>query len=216
MLFKNTLTKSIVLFVVSLFFIHSLQAQFSPPTRISTPYGSATIPGQYHASNFSFGNGEPINSKHKFFIVLLDDSTIVKKTRITIDFNASKSHIEWKEGKSGNKSTHIIHPNETKKIYRLTGFGDTIAGIPLDSIWVFPSKKGKINLFSVTSEMHKPTIGYFQFTDQGEILQITKENLGRYIKDDPEIEKLMEKKKLLKAIKVYNKRFKEEEENEDD
>lgn len=196
-------------FILNNLLINSLQAQWIPPSQIKTPYGNATIPG-YHisgASYFFLNNKGPVNGKYDYTIVLLNDSTITKKTRLKIDFKKNHSSITWNQG----KDKKIITPKETKEIYRMVLGQTKLTGIAIDSTWIFLIDKGRIQTYSVTSDFREPTIAYFQYTATGDIQALTKENLLPFVADDNALVKLVNKNKLLEVIKKYNNKIIKEE-----
>jgi hypothetical protein len=196
--FKKLNACSLFLFLLTI----SSSAQFSVPTKISTPYGSRTIwtPG-YTKWHQNYGNqkGGIVSNPYNFTIVLLNDSSFEVKGKINLD--SSVSSLKW--GKKENAG--IIKPFETKEIYRMAG-EKKIRGVPgADSCWLFLADSGKINTYSVTSELDYPTIAYIQNGNDGEIVPL---NAGRLIDivgiDDESILSLIRKEKLTKAIKKYN------------
>jgi hypothetical protein len=194
--------KQITVYILSIVLFCTLNApaQFvSVPTKINTPYGSATIPTQvYMPRHYNYGNGV-INRKYNYTIVLLNDSTIEVKTKINIDDPVN--FLSW--GKKDNKT--IIRPPDTKEIYRIGADGRKVAGIPMDSCWAFLVDTGKIRTYSITSDIDVPSIAYIQKGENGTILDLTRESMEQMVGDNQRILALVKKNKLLKAIKEYNK-----------
>ena len=201
------LLKSIAIFIfcfVCMF--ENISAQWMPATRtISTPRGDVKIRDavwmpryRNYYSQKSNGKYNYANRKHDYTIVYLNDSVLTVKAKINID--DSVHCLEW--GKKAELNS--VRPNETKEIYRLDEVGDKLTGKPLDSCWIFLTDRGKINTYSVTSEMDDPLIAYIQKGDSGEILSLTEENVKAMINDNDEALKLLEQKGLLKAIEKYN------------
>jgi hypothetical protein len=97
-------------------------------------------------------------------------------------------------------------PKQTKEIFWVDYLGGSkVVGKPLDSCWIFLSDSGKIRTYSLTAEMDDPMIGYIQKGENNAILPLTEENLKPMVNDNEKALQLADKKKLLKAIEVYNK-----------
>lgn len=196
-------TKRSIFFITILFLgnINLVKAQFSiPPSRISTPYGTVNTPGVDSPRYYGFNNADPISGKYDFTIVLLNDSSFTKKTKIKIDLKTNHCDLRWKS----KGIIHTINPKETKEIYRTTFDNRRIKGIPLDTCWAFLIDSGKIRTYSITSDFNSPTIGYIQSGVNGKILALTPDNLKQLVGNSPAMLKLIDKNKLLKAIKEYN------------
>lgn len=209
MLSPFTKLKLLITIFLCILFGSTVKAQFSPPMTIQTPFGSGTIPG-HGMMNFHYhfyGKKIPANGKYDYTIVLLNDSTISTKTILNIDFAKNHTSISWEEGKGKERKTHSVSPRETKEIYRMVLGEYKLTGIPLDSTWAFLVDKGKIRTYSVTSDFREPTIAYFQYGIKGAILPLTKDNLRPLIEEDPEVVKLVDKNKLVRAIKRYNEKL---------
>jgi hypothetical protein len=169
------------------------------PTKINTPYGKVTVPTQQYAPWMHHNNYSGYsNQKHRFHIVLLNDSIIEAKASINI--SDSVHYLEW--GKREKKT--IIKPAETKEIYRMDFYNKKITGIPHDSCWLFPVDTGKIRTYSIVSDIDYPLIAYIQEGNEKPILPLAKENLLPMVSGNKKAIKLAEKEKLLKAIDVYN------------
>ncbi|UIR56505.1 hypothetical protein LZQ00_01485 [Sphingobacterium sp. SRCM116780] len=197
--------KRLIFFItlLSLGNIIPVKAQFSiPPSRISTPYGKVNIPGVYSPRIYSFNGASPVSGKYDFTIVLLNDSSFTTKTKIKIDLEKNHCDLNWKS----KGIQHTITPKETKEIYRTTFDNRRITGIPLDTCWAFLIDSGKIRTYSITSDFNSPTICYIQSGKNGKLLALTPDNLRPLIGDNPAVLKLVDKNKLLKAIKDYNNR----------
>jgi hypothetical protein len=180
--------KQISQFILSIFFlicaIQSMGQFVTVPTKISTPYGKTTIYTQRYAP---------------WMHVFLNDSVVEAKTNINID--DSVHTLQW--GKKDKKT--IVRPKDTKEIYRVDNYGNRITGIPRDSCWLFAVDTGRIRTYSAIAEIQDPLIGYIQKGEDGPILDLTKENLLPMIADNEKAVKFVEKGKLLKAIKEYNR-----------
>ncbi|HKO81159.1 MAG TPA: hypothetical protein VJU78_12225 [Chitinophagaceae bacterium] len=188
--------------LLSVFFGLKGFGQFTTvPTKISTPYGKVTVPMQQYTPWMRFTNySGSSNKKHKFYIVLLNDSIIETRAKINID--DSIHYLEW--GKKDQRT--VIKPVATKQIYR-EGYENRIFGIPHDSCWLFLVNIGNIRTYSVTSDIDYPLIGYIQKGEDGKgpILPLTKDNLLTMVADNEKAVKLVKKEKLIAAITLYNK-----------
>jgi len=183
-------------------FIFSLQpcfAQFiSIPTKISTPVGKITVNQQIHVPN-AYGQGYNFTpKKHLFTVVLLNDSTIEVNGRI----KAKEGAHELKCKINSIKTT--ILPSETKKILVDEVDGPTLVGTPMDSCWAFLVGTGRIRSYSVNVEADNLVIAYIQKGGEAPIVPLTKENLEPMVSDNEKALKLVQKGRLLKALKVYN------------
>jgi hypothetical protein len=69
-----------------------------------------------------------------------------------------------------------------------------ISGKPMDSCWIFFAKSGRINTYSITSEMDDPLIAYIQKGEDAPILPLTEENVSEMVKDNDEALKLAGRK----------------------
>jgi hypothetical protein len=168
------------------------------PTTIRTPNGNVKINTPVYMPMYRNYYYQKPNRKHDYTIVYLNDSIQTVKAKINI--SDSVHCLQW--GKKSSLAT--VKPSETKEIYRLDEIGEKLIGKPLDSCWIFLSDHGKINTYSITSEMEDPMIAYIQKGDTGAIVLLTEENLKEMVKDNEEALKLADKKKLLKAIEKYN------------
>jgi hypothetical protein len=182
-------------------FLNPIHSQYySPPTRISTPRGNVTIPGHWNGSYhfYNWNNGK-VSNKYDYTIVLLNDS--LKEVYARINISDSVNTIEV--GKKENKI--VFKPKDTKEVYRFDPDGNKITGIPNDSCWVFLISIGKINTYSITSEMDKESTDFIQKGEKGILYSLTKENVLEMVKDNEEALDKAKKGKLLKAISIYNK-----------
>lgn len=192
--------KYCVLFCLLFFFLNAVHGQFySPPTQISTPRGNVTIPGHWNGGyHFYSWNRGKVNNKYYYTVVLLNDSSIDIYTRINI--SDSVNTVEY--GKKQNKI--VFTPKETKELYRYDKVGNKITGIPNDSCWLFLISAGKINTYSITSEVDNESTDFIQKGENGNFYTLTKEHLLDMVKDNEEALEKAKKGKLLKAISIYN------------
>lgn len=174
-------------------------AQFmSVPTTstIRTPYGNVSHT-TYTNIPMYYGTGV-VSAKHKFTIVLKNDSTVTANTKIDMSAKTQAVYVKAK-GKKGK-----IEPVDTREIYRITAEGKKLSGIPVDSCWLFQSAKGKINTYSNLAEVGTMYAIAIQEGDNGPIKPLTKDNLLFIVGDVPKLRKLVERGKLIKAIDFYN------------
>jgi hypothetical protein len=152
---------------------------------------------EYRPMHFHYNNA--VNGKHKFTIVLQNDSIVEAKS--TINIEDTIHYLSW--GKGENRI--VIKPADTKEVYRLNRHGKKIIGIPMDSSWAFLSGTGRIRTYSITSDIETPIIGFIQKDEDGTIVPLTKENVEEFVKDNEKALALARKDKLIKAIMHYNK-----------
>lgn len=186
----------VVLLTYCLSCVHTSAQRISVPTKFSTPGGKITVYNDVYiprVNNYNRGS----SLKHEFTIVFLNDTTMTVKA--AIDLSDSVHVIKW--GKKENQV--VIRPSETKEIYRMQG-DKKISGKPMDSCWIFPAGFGRINTYSVTSDIDYPLIAYIQKGVDRPILSLTEENVREMVKDIDEAVKFVNRKKLLKAIEKYN------------
>jgi hypothetical protein len=118
-------------------------AQFRTTT-IRTPQGNATITTHNpfpRYDRFYF----PTNLKHKFKVVLKNDSSFTCKA--IIEMSDSISFIKIKQ--DGKKIK--IYPIDTKEFVRIDG-GEEWNAVITDTSWLFKIGIGKINTYSVVAE----------------------------------------------------------------
>jgi hypothetical protein len=175
-------------------------SQYMPARTINTPYGAARLPAMGSPApmqfyNYNYGS---YSVRHSFTIVLKNDSTISAWTKI--ELKEDKHQITVKNG----KTKRVFIPSDTKSIYRTTYAGEKLTGIPADTCWLFMSKAGKINAYSVIAEPGLSYISAIQFGDDGPILPFNKQNLLEMVEDNEKAVQYIEKKELINAIKAYN------------
>ena len=191
--------KQIFFVFISIINFTLCNAQFTPSSRINTPFGSAIIPGHYNTNFFNFSPKNFETAKHDFLIELVNGEVLEVKTKI--QFRDSTSFLKWKQ----NGETKILLPHETKSIYHSSYKRNIFKGIPIKNAWVFQVDSAKINTFTITSDFIKSTpITHIQKHGNAEILPLTKENLVEMVADNPRALVLAKKNKLYKAIKAYN------------
>jgi hypothetical protein len=150
----------------------------------------------HYGTNYNLYNN--VSIKYKFTVVLKNDSTFVTKAMIDGNFNPHTIEVKTKTG------IQYFSPNDTKEIYRFTSTGDKIIGTPTDSCWTFPNSKGRINTYSNMANFGGMYAIAFQVGEEGPIKRITKDNLLSIMGDNPELSKLINAGKLIKAIEKYN------------
>lgn len=166
---------------------------------ISTPYGNVNYTSHQTVGymNFGYGSG-PISKKYKFTVVLKNDSVVTIKKAIEI---SGRKHAL--KGKVKGVRFEIT-PDQTKEISRATGYGDKrMVGIPVDSCWMFLSIIGKINAYSFVPEPDSEFLIAIRKSD-GPIVKLTEESLREMVEGNEEALKHVEKKRLKRAIDVYN------------
>lgn len=168
---------------------------------INTPYGPAkfTTYTYQRMPMMDYSERGPVSKKYQFFLVMKDGGNLVTKNRI--NFEDSINSISLKD-----ESKRVIKPNETVEIFRMLPEGIKFVGIPADSCWLFKSSAGKINTYSMLAEQNMSYAVAVQKGD-GEIVKLSKKNLLEMTADanNAELTALIEKKKYLKAIQLYNK-----------
>jgi hypothetical protein len=192
---KNIL---IFAFFICLTAKHS-NAQFrSVPSTISTPRGNVTVNTMVYMPG-DFRNYAATSRKHKFKVVLKNDSDFTCRT--TIDISDSVPFIKTRLQEDGKKVK--IHPADTKELIRITD-GEEWKAIVTDTSWLFKIGIGKINTYSIVAEEDTQIITAIQKGNDGPIVPLTSENLEPMIADNPDAMKFFKKKKLLKALRTYN------------
>lgn len=176
-------------------------AQFRTTT-IQTPYGKTNVTTYTPQPYIYYGSGTvQSSSKYKFTIVLKTDTTLQAKTKIDLSGKPDKVKIKV------NKKRRTVLPADTKEIYRVMPDGRKLSGMPVDSCWLFKViERKKINAYS-----DMPVRGYMyakaiQLGDEGEIVPLTLDNLTKMIGEtnDPELQRLIRKKKVLSALAHAN------------
>lgn len=178
----------------------SAQTYAIPMTHtVNTPYGPAKITTYSYQQMpmMDYSNRGPISGKYQFFLIMKDGSQLVTKNRINIEDSINTIALK-------DKSKRVIKPAETVEIFRMVE-GLKFVGIPADSCWLFKSSEGKISTYSMLAEKNISLAVAIQKGD-GDIVKLSKENLLDITADanDPELAAMIEKKKYLKAIRVYN------------
>ncbi|MFM8913952.1 MAG: hypothetical protein ACKOE6_13720, partial [Flammeovirgaceae bacterium] len=199
-------SKEQLLFFVIFFYSSASLAQMMVPMNntIRTPYGNATYPTWLPGPRMYYGGTATPSYKYPFTIVFNTekDSTLLVKAKIDA---SEKNHVIRIKV---NKQKVVIKPTDTREIYRIAGNGEKITGIPTDSCWLFLAVKGKINAYSYLAEKGLGSWGSIIAVQKGEgqpILPLNKDNLEEMVADNAEALKFAKKKKLEKAITIYNK-----------
>lgn len=171
-------------------------------TTIQTPYGKTNVTTYTPQPYIYYGSGAvQSSSKYRFTIVLKTDTTLQAKTKIDLSGKPDKVKIKV------NKKKRTVVPADTKEIYRVMPDGRKLSGMPADSCWLFKViERKKINAYS-----DMPVRGYMyakaiQLGDDGEIVPLTLDNLAKMIGEtnDPELQRLIRKKKVLSALAHVN------------
>jgi hypothetical protein len=189
----------LILITLLIFSYAFASAQFMsvPSTStIRTPYGNVSHT-TYTNMPMYYGSGI-VSAKHKFTIILKNDSTLTANTKIDMSAKTQGVYVKAK----GKKKK--IEPVDTKEIYRMTAEGKKLSGMPVDSCWLFQTAKGKINTYSNLAEVGTMYAIAIQEGDNGPIKPLTKSNLMFIVGDVPKLRKLVERGKLIKAIDFYN------------
>jgi hypothetical protein len=180
----------------------SLHAQMMIPitTTTRTPYGSFKTTTWTPTGHQYFGNSQ-ISIKYPFTVTMKNDSVFTAKTRIRFEKDTHSIVV-----KDRAKDKQIIHPSETKEIYRIRENGKKMTGIPADSCWLFRCKEGKINAYSFLAEEGMTYATAIQKGDEGPIVPLTKANLLKMVgEEDPKVLRIIKENRLVRAIEVYNK-----------
>lgn len=194
--------KFLLLSITLLSCINFCFAQFTPPTRINTPYGAVTVKGNYNPQFFNHQYYQRIpSSKHDYSVELKNGEVI--EVRSKIHFQDSISYLKWKV----DGETKTLFPQETKKIYFTNKKYQAFNGLAVKDRWVFLLKYSNINTYTITPDHEVvKVITHIQKGDLAEIVEFTADNLKKMISDNPAAVKLLEKNKLEKALNEYNKR----------
>jgi hypothetical protein len=168
-------------------------------TTFKTPYGNANTT-TYRYVPMHYGN-RSASMKYQFEIVLYADSTL--NTRAKIDFSDNHHRMKVKTDK-GKKN---LFPSDTKEIYRITPEGKRVKGISADSCWLFKTVEDKINAYAFLPEGEYTYVIAIQDGDNNPIVPLTRKNLEAIVGNpaDPQVLKLIESNKLIKAVQLYNK-----------
>ncbi len=172
-------------------------------TTIRTPYGNANVythRPQYY-NYYGSSSGQVIRPKHKFYVEMKDGRQLLVHNIMNYYDSIAKLELKTK-----SDSTIIIKPSDTKLIVTMVyRTNERLEGIPADSCWLFKIVKGKINGYSPFAEKDDFVIA-IQKGDEGKIVPLNPSNLIEMVgTDDPKINKLVEKKKLVNAIRTFNK-----------
>ncbi len=200
----------LLLVTFCLLFISS-KAQFVPVQQtIKTPNGPVKITTYTHQPNmFGMPNGTyTVDLDFKTPMTIIAKDGTVKNVRVQYDAS-SKIHVLKELGKK-TKDRIIYKPSDTKQISRLYD-GKVQVGIPADSCWLFKISSGKITTYSYLPTDQKATFSAIQQGDSGVILLLNQENLRTLTPGTSErIQKLIEEEKFWRAIELYNKSDKSE------
>ena len=188
------------LFFLFLLGTQTVVAQMIPMTyQMSTPGGNVPITTYMYMPRY-YGQQRINSFPYDYKIVLNNDSTIVSFTKIHISESVHFLKVRMKKGEKKIE----LHPKDTKVIYCL-GNSQQLKGIPADTCWLFLTEKGKINSYSFLPELQSDLVIAIQKGNDGPIVGLTEANLTSMVIDHGEAMKYVQKKKWLKAIKVYNK-----------
>ena len=203
MAYIKMIVRNLVSTAILFFSIGETDAQtFRIPvtTQMKTPYGNVPITTyNYVGMPMSYYRTTgPVSYKHKFFVILKNDSSFSCKT--SIDFTEETHSITYKHG----KKEITLKPSDTKTLSWMTQTGRQILGIAADSCWLFKVNADKINSYSFLAEENMLAIIAIQKGNDGPIVPLNKETLRAMVGDDPKTLKLIESNKLVKAIQRYN------------
>lgn len=183
--------------------IFSSQAQVMVPTTIRTPYGNVESTRLSMTSGGLPFNGQqslggPVRAR--MTVALVSDS--IFNDIILFDYltdSISSITVPRNDKRGGD---YVIYPKDTKLVSQLFN-GKNITGVPADSCWLFKMVSGPISSYA---EFPTDNSVYFIAIQKGDgpILEMTKENLGEMVGDDPKLLKLIDKGKLVKAVWKYN------------
>jgi hypothetical protein len=153
---------------------------------------------------YRYGNYQSQTSqKHKFTIVMKNDSVFKTKTKINIGDKRHSVSVKI----NGHKK--IYFPADTKKIFRVTSENVTITGIPADTCWLFKSSNGLIGTYSFVAELGMNNVIAIQKGFESSIVALNKKNLLEMVgTEDQKLVAMIEKDKLIKAIRAYNEKNK--------
>jgi hypothetical protein len=194
----------ICIFTLWLIFLITIKAtnsyaQFGPGSSIPNNAGMPLMGwNQYNTRGNATPRDRWNSERYLYTVQLKNDSAFQIQT--FIDFATNKHFFNFKsEG-----VLYSIVPTQTKSLSRITEEGFKLVGIPNDSCWLFPVEFGKINTYSPLSEMKAKYVTAIQ-KEGGLIMPLTKGNLLAMM-SEPSIEvmKLIERKKLTKAVQAYN------------
>lgn len=196
--------KTLLLTFSTLLLFHTTFSQMVPvTTNIRTPYGNASVT-QYKSSP-SFFSGTDISVKYVFTVIMKNDSTFDSKTKI--EYDSDKHSVTVRD--AGNKK-RIIYPSDTKGLTRIDESGQELYGVPADSCWLFQSASGRINCFSFLAEQGMDHVIAIQDGDEGPVVPLSKDNLRAIVGNDPKLLKLIEKGRMMRAVKLFNEREEDE------
>jgi hypothetical protein len=137
------------------------------------------------------------------FEVIFKDSTVLRSTGKIDEYrNRFFFAINTRE------SARSITPNETLSLSKIYKNGEVLRGIAADSCWMFKSYSGRITVYSclATQRTIEPLVSGIQLGDETQIMDLNQENVLKLTKDaSAKVKALIESKKLLKAVLLYNK-----------
>jgi hypothetical protein len=202
------MTKKSLLIVLGILAVTSARGQYySTPTRIpmtmKTPYGNVTTYVAGPPMYYYYGGQVQISHKYNFTIVWKDGKMTDTKSRINLTEKKEEDHSLSLKTPDGIR---MVYPSDTRAITRITSEGKQLYGIAADSCWLFKTATGKINSYSFIAELNTTYVTAIQKGEDGPILPLTKDNLVAIVgTDNPKLNKLVSKGKLLKAVHQYNK-----------
>lgn len=194
------------LFFASFWFLSVCSwAQFVPvPQTIRTPHGNVHYNTYIHQPfRFNYGNGSdlPLLFKSTISISFVGDSLF--SDRLQYDATGETHVIR----KGAGKTAIEYKPTQTKSVTVVLN-GQPRIGIPADSCWLFRGDVESITTYSFlphTPQKPRAVIAIQQ--GENPIVPLNKENLRAMLpKNDSDLEALVEKGHLMKAIKQFNKR----------
>lgn len=195
---RNIKSFLITLFLCSKVIITFSQGYIPVTTTIKTPHGNVNQVNYINDRTYSYRNAPTETMTFDLKIVLLNDSVLSEDSKINFS-----EHVHFITVKHGKTKT-IIKPSETKEVYRYSSTGRKIAGIPVDTCWLFLVGKGKINSYSQFPYEAYPVIVAIQ-TASGPIVPLNKKNLLVMMDtNDVKLLRLIDRHKFDKAINLYN------------
>jgi hypothetical protein len=203
---KRLITGVILIFISfsanSLLWAQSYTPPIGPSTYVMHPYygQNHNIPGFHHVGGYK---KEVPSQPHVFAIVFREDSIVQVNTKIDVSY---KRHFLIAAGRKGQVA---ITPLDTKEIYRMLPSGVRMTGVAADSCWLFKVRSGKINSYSFLAEPETKYVIAIQKGQDGPVIPLNSKNLLDMMGENVEADvlELIEKKKLTKAIELFNSKI---------
>ena len=217
----NRNPKTFCLFSLVILFVFSAKSSLAQYPGMQAVYNRMNMQNQQmrmnSLMNMNYNNG-PANVKYPFLVVFKDSSKKVVLSKIFLDTSNKKTYLLLVDKSFSKKDMahreQKIYTDQTINISRIASSGYLnnrvyITGIPTDSCWMFKALSGAINVYSYLSEnegigFDPETIVGIQLND-GPIVKFNEENLKQMVSNDKDALDEVNKKKLYKAVKRYNK-----------